>query len=184
VTDPDDPLGGNSGELGERETVKLLFAYAQDNLLADERDRQRHFDTKAGTMTGFVAVALSLEAGLGASTLIDNNLDCAAMALFTLFFFIAVGALVLSAIFAVLGVLVPKPYLGVDDEELSGLANESTMNRPVGEMRESLLSTVVDVVVHGREQNDKKATKLRVASISLAVGVSGIACQAATLPFA
>lgn len=176
---------GRQGDaIGRPETVTLLLAFVEDVVVADENERQRHLDTKAGTLAGFVAVALSLEAGLGASVLLHDRLTCAPKILFEVFFAAAVVTLGLAALFAVLGVLVPQTYLGVDEAQIDDLCNEPTMSASTPELRERLLATLVEITLEGRRRNNKKAKWLKAAALSLAAAVSAIAAQGLTLLFA
>jgi hypothetical protein len=175
-----------SGErpIGKPSSVRLLLDFARDIGLADEETRQRHLDTKAGTLAGFVAVALSLEAGLGASVLTTDELGCAVRALFIFFFVVAVLGLAGAALSALLGVLAPQPYLGLREEILSGLATRAEMEVDEDVVRERQLATVVDIALYGRWTNDRKAKWLGWAARALAIAVVAIAAQGLTLPFA
>ena len=180
----DDQNGGNSGvELGQPASVNLLLKFLRDVAFADESDRQQHLDTKAGTLAGFVAIALSLEAGLGASVLVDQSIPCGVRALFTLFFVVAILGLAASGMFALLGVLAPKDYLALDDNQIEQMSTRAEMERPANEIREMQLATLADLILHARATDNRKARFLKVASIALAVAVASIAAQALTLPF-
>lgn len=182
------PIGdvdaGHEGPYGRPGSVRLLLRFAQELVLKDEDERQRHLDTKGGTLAGFVAVALSLEAGLGASVLIGEDISCPAEVLFTSFFVVAVISLAASALCAVLGVLVPQGYLAVDEPTVRELAAEPMMQVPAAELRERLLATVVEITLQGRERNRRKARFLTASAIFLGLGVTAIAAQGLTLPFA
>jgi len=179
----DDQNGGNLGvELGQPASVDLLLKFLRDVAFADESDRQQHLDTKAGTLAGFVAIALSLEAGLGASVLVDQSIPCGARALFILFFVVAILGLAASGMFALLGVLAPKDYLALDDNQIEQMSTRAEMERPANEIREMQLATLADLILHARTTDNRKARFLKVASIALAVAVASIAAQGLTLP--
>lgn len=180
--DPESRADG-SEEVGQPESVDLLLAFLRDVAFADESERQQNLDSKAGTLAGFVAVALSLEAGLGASVLLEHSISCASRALFVFFFVVAVLGLVASGLFALLGVLTPKDYLVLDDDEILRLSSADEMGRAVNVVRERQLATIADLTIQARDTDNKKAKSLRFAAISLAVAVSAIAAQGLTLPF-
>ena len=184
MADSPEQSGSNGEELGQPETVALLLDFLRDVAFADESERQRNLDTKAGTLAGFVAVALSLEAGLGASVLVEESLACGARALFVFFLGVSVFALAASGLFALLGVLLPKDYLALDAEQVLDMATRTEMQRPPNVVRESQLATLAEIVAKAQASDDKKAKQLRRASIALAVGLVAIAAQAFTLPFA
>jgi hypothetical protein len=179
------PDAESDGEtLGRPESVKLHLSFVRDVVLADESERQQNLDTKAGTLAGFVAVALSLEAALGATVFLGHELDCGAKSLLILFFVIAVAGLGASGLFALLAVLAPKDYLVLDTEQINQMATQEEMRRPPDEIREKQLVTLTDVITHARSTNEKKAKGLRYASLSLAIAIGAIAAQGLTLPFA
>lgn len=179
------PDSDSDGEtLGRPESVKLHLSFVRDVVLADESERQQNLDTKAGTLAGFVAIALSLEAALGASVFLGDELNCGAKSLLILFFVIAVVGLGGSGLFALLAVLAPKDYLVLDTEQINRMATEEEMRRHPDEIREMQLATLTDVITHARSTNERKAKGLRYASLSLAVAIGAIAAQGLTLPFA
>lgn len=180
---PEGPADGGE-ELGRPESVGLLLDFLRDVAFADESERQRNLDTKAGTLAGFVAVALSLEAGLGASVLVEESLACGARALFITFLGVSVLALAASGLFALLGVLLPKDYLALDAKQVMDMATRAEMQRPPNLVRESQLATMAEIIAEAQAADDGKAKQLRRASIALAVGLVAIAAQAFTLPFA
>ena len=180
----EDPTRSDEQPIGNPDAAELLLPFAQDVALGHEQDRQRHLDTKAGTLAGFVAVALSLEAGLGATVLNKTSLDCTAETLFVVFFVAGIGGLALAAMLALLGVLAPKDYLEMTEEAIKGLASAEELNAPPSVIRERQLVTVVDITLQGRKTNDAKAKRLKGASISLACGIGAIAAQGLVLAFA
>jgi hypothetical protein len=180
---PPDRDARSDEEIGVPESVELLLAFLRDVAFTDESERQKNLDSKAGTLAGFVAVALSLEAGLGASVLLKHNIACAPRALFVFFFVVAVLGLVASGLFALLGVLTPKDYLVLDDEQIIGLSSGAEMAKPSGLVRENQLATMADIIVHARKTDNKKAKSLQLAAISLAVAVAAIGAQGLTLSF-
>jgi hypothetical protein len=170
--------------IGDPNSAKLLLPFAQEVALADEQERQRHLDNKAGTLAGFVAVALSLEAGFGATVFVDGSLDCAVEALFTTFYVVGVGGLAAAGLSALLGVLAPRGYLALTEEAIEGLASKAELNAPPDVIRERQLETVVQITLDGRKTNDRKVKSLKWASISLAIGVGAIGAQGLALAFA
>jgi hypothetical protein len=181
---PKETSGGGNEELGQPESVGLLLSFLRDVAFADESERQRNLDTKAGTLAGFVVVALSLEVGLGASVLVEESLPCGARALFIAFLAVSVLALAASGLAALLGVLLPKDYLALEADQIMEMATRAEMQRPPNEVREMQLATMAQIVAEAQAADDQKAKQLRRASIALAVGLVAIAAQAFTLPFA
>lgn len=173
----------SSRTYGDRESVELLLAFLRDVVLPDETERQRNLDTKAGTLAGFVAVALSLEAGLGATVLLRENIACGARAVFILFFAVAVLGLAAAGLFALIGVLAPKDYEVLGDAQIDEMATPAEMQRPPDEVREMQLATLSVVIRQARFVDGKKARALKWASISLAIAVSAIAAQGFVLLF-
>lgn len=169
--------------LGKPDSVRALVEFAETIALADEQDRQENLDGKAGTLAGLVAVALSIEVGLGASVLASDDLACAGRAVFITFLCFALAGLSTSGLIALLGILVPKGYPGLKAESISRLATRSEMDTDVRILNERRLSTVVEFVEGARKTNDKKAKWLSRASIALAAGIVAIAAQGLTLPF-
>lgn len=153
---------------GSPESVDLLLSFLRDVVLSDETERQRNLDTKAGTLAGFVAVALSLEAGLGASVLTEERLPCAVRALFIFFFVVAILGLAAAGLFALLGVLTPKPYEVLHDAEIDRFATAEEMTRPAAEVRERQLATVSVILGEARTTDAKKARALKASAICLA----------------
>ena len=169
--------------LGNPESVDLLLAFLQDVVLSDETERQRNLDTKAGTLAGFVAVALSLEAGLGAAVLLEKDIACGARSLFIFFFVVAILGLAAAGLFSLLGVLAPKDYEVVHDDQVDQFATEPEMQRPPDQVREMQLATLAKVIKGTRDTDAKKARALKWASVSLSVAVTAIAAQGLSLPF-
>jgi hypothetical protein len=168
---------------GKPDSVAALVDFAESVALADEQERQRHLDAKAGSLAGFVAVALSLEVGLGASVLAGDGLGCAGRALFIACLVLALGGLAAAALFAILGVLVPQGYPGLSEKSIDRLATRAEMQTHEHVLRERRLATVVKVTLGARDTDDRKARALRRASLCLAGGVVAIAAQGLTLPF-
>ncbi len=168
---------------GSPDSVELLLAFLRDVVLADESERQRNLDAKAGTLAGFVAVALSLEAGLGASVLFRDGINCSVRTLFIAFFVVAIVGLASAGLFALLGVLIPKDYEVLHDDQIDEWATAVEMARPADVIRERQLATLSVVIRQARTTNGKKAKALKGVAISLGIAVSAIAAQGLTLPF-
>jgi len=173
----------DSGAIGRLESIRALLDFVRDAGLLDEQERQRHLDTKAGTLAGLIAVALSLEAALGASVLFGDELGCAARALFVTAFLVAIVGLALSALLA-LAVLVPQAYPALSDGILKEFATRRQMDVDETTLLGRQLSTVVEVTLQTRERNGRKARSLRWSAYALAVAIMAIASQGLTLPFA
>jgi hypothetical protein len=163
-------------------SVEVLLPIVRD-VLAEERARSRHLDQKAGAFSGFTAIALSLEAGLAPNAYGGELLNCAAKAVFTVAFILAIGSLLGAAGIAILGVLAPQPHPGVTDEQIDGYSDRPKVTTDPADLRISELRTLTEVAIGDRKAYDKKARRLTYASIALAIGVLGISGQAVTIAF-
>ena len=172
---------------GERfddpESVKVLLPIVRE-VLAEERARGRHLDQQAGAFSGFVAIALSLEAGLAPNAYGGSLLACQSEAIFTAMFVLAIGSLLTAAGISILGVLAPQPHPGVSDETIDGYSDRPKVITSPADLRITELRTLTDVAVGDRRAYDRKARRLTYASIALAIGVLGISGQAVTIAFA
>lgn len=164
-------------------SVEVLLPIVRE-ILAEERARGRHLDQKAGAFSGFVAIALSLEAGLAPNAYGGTLLGCQSEAVFTVMFILAIGSLLTAAGIAILGVLAPQTHLGVSDEQIDGYSDRPKVTTPPADLRMTELRTLTDVTVGDRQAYDRKARRLTYASIALAIGVLGISGQAITIAFA
>jgi hypothetical protein len=174
---PQDPIG-------RPESIRTLLDFVQKAGLADEQERQRNLDSKAGTLAGLVAVALSIEATLAASVLDRTQLASAAKVIFVGCSTMAILGLALSALLLVIGVLVPQPYPGLADDALNDLATRAEMEAEEAHLLGRQLSTVADTTLQTRERNATKAGRLRLGSIVFAGAIVAIAGQGLTLAFA
>ena len=165
-------------------SVNLLLEFAREQALADEQERQRHLDNKAGTLAGFVAVALSLEAALGASVLTGDKLGCTTRGFFIAAFVVALVSLATAAWLAAEKVLAPKGYPALTTEVIRQLSSPAEMQKDPPTLAGRQLATVVNITVESRERNDGKARSLRWAFRALSVAVVAIAAQGLVLPFA
>lgn len=168
---------------GKQESVELLLEFARTQGLGDEQERQRHLDEKAGTLAGFVAVALSLEAALGASVLTGDDVECVARGFFIAAFVVALVELAAAAWLAAIKVLAPQGYPALTEEVIEGLKSPSEMNEDTLELSGKQLATVVSITLDSRARNNGKARYLKWAFRALSVAVIAIAIQGLALVF-
>jgi hypothetical protein len=162
------------------EAVETLWGFAED-VLADERDRGKNLDSKTASLATFSGTILALDATLGQS-LLRRELGSTGDDLLPAFFLLAAAALLVAVAVAVVGVLRPQRYLAVEGTELEGFAKFPLLGQTKVEIQGRMLRTVTeDVIPAERTRNDKKARNTQVSAVSLAVGLLGIAGQAATL---
>lgn len=161
--------------------VEVLLGAAAD-LIADERERGRALDTKTAQLATFSGTILTLDVALGTFALRSHHLGSVAEVLLPLFFLLAAAGLVLSAGFAVVGVLMPQMFLSIDRKAVMGFARYPLLSTDQTTIRAKLLTSITDVQLpRERQRNDDKARWTRRAAIALLFGLIGIAAQAATI---
>jgi hypothetical protein len=162
------------------EAVETLWTIAE-GVLEDERARGQNLDTKTASLAAFSGTILALDATLGQG-LLRRDLGGVGDALLPVFFLIAASALVIAAGVAVVGVLRPQRYLGIEESQLKEFARFPLLGETKAKIQgRTLLTLSDDVIPVERERNDNKASLTKVSAIALAVGLVGIAGQAFTL---
>jgi hypothetical protein len=171
--------GSQQGE-PKADTVETVWGIAEA-VLDDERERGKNLDTKTASLAAFSGTILALDATLGQS-LLKRDLGCVGNVTVPAFFLLAAAALLLAACVAVLGVLYPQKFRGLDDKELQRFATLKQLTRNKEAVQGSMLSTLVaDVIPAERARNNKKVRLTKVSAVALGVGLLGIAGQAVTL---
>jgi hypothetical protein len=162
------------------EAVDTLWTLAE-GVLADERERGKTLDTKTASLAAFSGTILALDSTLGQG-LLSRDLGSVGDPLLPVFFLLAAAALVVAAAVAVLGVLLPQRFLGINQSELARFAYFPLVGAEKAEIQGRMLRTVTeDVITVERERNDRKARLTKVSAVALGVGLVGIAGQAITL---
>lgn len=154
---------------------------AAEGLIEDERQRGRALDTKTAQLATFSGTILTLDVALGTLAL-RSDLGCVADVVLPVCFLIAASGLVVSAGFAIAGVLIPQGYLSIDRDEIKGFARYPLLSTDVTVIRGRLLTSITDYQLpQERDRNDSKAGWTKRAAMALLVGLIGIAGQAITI---
>jgi hypothetical protein len=164
------------------ETVSELHRVARD-LLADERARGQTLDAKTSTLAGFTGTILAITASLG-KDLFSTDLSAVERPLLRVLFVLTVGALAVSALRSVAGVLRPQARLAIDRSELERFGEFPLIATPKMEVEGRLLNTTIDALLHERSLNDRKGRLTRRAGAVLALGFTGVGLQAIVLGMA
>jgi hypothetical protein len=149
-------------------------------VIAEQRARARHLDTKTGTIAGFCATALTLNVALGLP-LLREDLGATGETLARLSFGIAVAALAIAAMVAVFGVMKPMDHDDLDEDGIDAYSNRPKVITPPEELRMTWLRTLTSMAISDRAAADAKSRRSTAAVVFLALGVLGIVGQAGTL---
>lgn len=156
------------------ETVEALYDIVW-RVAGVEAARTDSLDRKAATLATFASVLTSLTATLGLS-FVDAASSAWAFGLFVA----SLAALVSSFGFAVLA-LVPKEFVSLGLEYLERLPTWSVILRAPEEARGETARGVIGSIAVERRTNDRKVGWIRRAFWLLAVGLSLISVEGATL---
>jgi hypothetical protein len=151
--------------------------------VADEqRERNRHLDTKAGSIAGFAGTALTLNLTLGRPLLQQqfHNHSWAHGVIRDAF--IASAALFAAAgLTAVFKVLKPAPTDDLDEDAIDSYSDRPKMVAPPLALRETWLRSLTSMTLADRKAGNQKAKwSERVVGL-LALGIIGLLVQAVTL---
>jgi hypothetical protein len=72
---------------------------------------------------------------------------------------------------------------GVTDTQIDGYSDRPKVITPAADLRIAELRTLTDLAIGDRRAYNRKAKRLKYASIALAIGVFGISGQAVTIAF-
>jgi hypothetical protein len=147
---------------------------------AEQRARGRHLDLKTGTLAGFAATALTLNATLGRPLLVAD-LGSVGSASATAAFLLAVLAFGLAAGFAVVGGLRPMGHDDLTEEQIDAYSDRPKVITPVPDLQMTWLRTMTEMALSDRAAADAKAAWARRSTWLLAAGLVGAAGQAVTL---
>jgi hypothetical protein len=165
------------------ESVQILLPMVR-SVVDEERARGRHLDVKAGSFAAFIAVALSLEAGLAPNAYGADLLNGEAEGIFTVFFIGAIFSFLIAGILAVLGALAPQKHPGIDEEQIDAYSDRPKVTTPPDDLQMTELRTLTEVAIGDRAAYDRKARVLTFASLFVAAGILGISGQAVTIALA
>jgi hypothetical protein len=179
MPNPPDDSAARPARFGRDESVQQCLEIMKE-VSAEQRARARHLDTKTGTLAGFAATVLTLNATLG-RPLLEARLPEAAASRVESFFTISVITLALAALVAVVGVLRPMGHKDLDEEQIDAYSDRGKVNTDPEDLRMTWLRTVTEMTISDRKAGTWKSRLGNVAVVCLAIGLCGVAAQAVTL---
>jgi hypothetical protein len=151
----------------------------------EQRGRNRHLDTKAGSIAGFSATALTLNLTLGRPLLLQPfGRSEWAHGVIRDAFIAAAALFAAAALAAVVGVLRPTGTDDLDDTAIDAYADRPKVITPPSELRLTWLQTVAAMTLSDRKAGNAKARWSNVGVVLLALGIVGLLVQAVTLGIA
>lgn len=175
----DKAIASEAERFGLDESVLQCLQIVRE-VSSEQRARGRHLDSKTGTLAGFAATALTLNATLG-RPLLAADLPAFASAAVTVSFVVAVVALGAAAGVAVVGGLRPMGHDDLTEAEIDAYSDRPKVVTPAEDLRMKWLRTLTDITLSDRAAADAKARFAAVATVLLAVGLLGVLGQAVTL---
>jgi hypothetical protein len=159
------------------QTVSVLLDSVR-SLLSEEEDRANSLSVRAGGITGFAGIILTLT-GVAAKSghALQGSLRDAVAAM-------SVGALVflaLAVVVAVFGVLVPSSAVSISTAEVERFPTWAFITRPPAMVQGEIMRGLIASLSDERAQNRAKATALRVAYFCLFVGLTLVTTTGITL---
>lgn len=149
---------------------------------AEQRARARHLDTKTGTLAGFAATALTLNATLG-RPLLSAEASSNCMSTIRAFFVVSVVALALAVLIAVGGVLRPMGHADLDEDAIDGYSDRPKVTTDPQDLRMTWLRTVTEITKSDRKVGNAKSLMATISVLLLAIGVLGVVGEALTLVY-
>lgn len=169
---------------GEDDSVVQCLAIMGE-VANEQRGRNRHLDTKAGSIAGFAGAALTLNLTLGRPLLQQRFVSSAWAHGVIRDAFIASAALFAAAgLAAIVGVLRPAGTDDLDEVAIDAYADRPKVITPAPRLRETWLQTVTAMALSDREAGNAKALWSNVGVVLLALGIVGLLVQAVTLGIA
>jgi hypothetical protein len=151
----------------------------------EQRGRNRHLDTKAGSIAGFSATALTLNLTLGRPLLLQPFRASGSAHGVIRDAFIASAALFAAAVLAaVVGVLRPTGTHDLDETAIDAYADRPKVITAPSKLRETWLQTLTAMALSDRKAGNTKARWSNVGVVLLALGILGLLVQAITLGIA
>jgi hypothetical protein len=175
-------LAGES--FGKPESVEQCLSIMAE-VAEEQRERNRHLDTKAGSIAGFAGTALTLNLTLG-RPLLEQHYGTYPWAHGLIRDAFIGSALMFAAagVTAIGGVLRPARTKDLDEEAIDAYADRPKVITPPPELRETWLQTVVATALADRKAGNTKATWSNIGVVLLVLGIVGLLVQAATLAVA
>jgi uncharacterized membrane protein SirB2 len=151
------------------ETVDALLD-AVGEFLSSEDSREQSFNTRAGGLSGFVGIIISISAAVGKVAL-DENRSHWATAAGGVVFGLAMLALVISLVIAITKVLIPQEGAAIAISDIENYPNWEYVAGEKYMVQGEILRGLVIALARDRQRNDAKATALRRAYIALLCGI-------------
>jgi len=169
---------------GNDESVVQCLAIMGE-IAEEQRGRNRHLDTKAGSIAGFAGTALTLNLTLG-RPLLQQRFPSSPLAHGVIrdAFIVSAALFAASVLAAVVGVLRPSGTDDLDEIAIDGYADRPKVITAPPELRETWLQTVKEMALSDRKAGDAKATWSNIGVVLLALGIVGLLVQAVTLGIA
>ncbi len=153
-----------------------------DEVAEEQRGRNRHLDTKAGSIAGFAGTALTLNLTLGRPLLEQRFVGSAWAHGLIRDAFIGAAVLFAAAVLtAVVGVLRPTGTDDLDDSAIDGYADRPKVITPPPKLRLVWLQSLAAMALSDRKAGNAKATWSNAGIVFLALGILGLLIQAVTL---
>lgn len=165
---------------GEDASVVQCIEIARE-IIDEQRARNRHLDAKTGTLAGFSATVLTLNATLGRPLLQDPDLSARADVFVSACFAVTLLALTAAVVLAVLGVLSPKASTDLTEKQIDQYSDRPKVVTAPEALRLTWLRTLTDMAKSDRRVGNAKAKHANRAAKALATGLVGVAGQALTL---
>lgn len=172
-----EPFGNNDSVV---ECLSIMSEVANE-----QRGRNRHLDTKAGSIAGFSGTALTLSLTLG-RPLLQQRFAASAWAHGVIrdAFLASAVLFAAAAIAAVVGVLRPSGTHDLDETAIDAYADRPKVITPPQELRATWLQTVTAMALSDRKAGNAKALWSNVGVVLLVLGIVGLLVQAVTLAIA
>jgi hypothetical protein len=174
-------LAAPKESFGKPESVEQCLTIMAE-VSDEQRERNRHLDTKAGSIAGFAGTALTLNLTLGRPLLQQHfHSHPWAHGVIRDAFITSAALFAAAGLTAVFKVLKPAPTDDLDEEAIDSYSNRPKMIMPPPELREKWLRTVTDMTLSDRKAGNAKAKWSEAVVVLLALGIVGLLTQAVTL---
>ena len=161
------------------DTVAALLDAVGDYLSAEDV-REQSFNTRAGGLSGFVGIIISLSAAVGKVALDENPSDWATAAGGAAFG-VAMAALVVCLVIAITKVLVPQEGAAIAISDIEKYPTWDYISREKHMAEGEILRGLAIALAKDRQRNSAKARALGHAYIALLVGIGTLALFGAIL---
>lgn len=161
---------------GDDDSVKECITI-MNAVLAEQRERARHLDSKTGTLAGFCATTLTLNVVLGRELLGSDTGDLG-NPIVAVCFAIAVVALTGALGLAVRGGLRPTGRSDLTEAQIDAYSDRPKVVTAPEDLRMRWLRTLTVMANSEREAGDQKAKSSKRSIGLLLIGAAGIAGEA------